>query len=52
MEKNITFDFKKILQSGKKVFGPLIGPGNDPDKTVPSLIYEAKSLIGEGGKPD
>lgn len=37
MEKNITFNFKKILQSGKKVFGPLIGPRNDPYKTVQSL---------------
>ena len=37
MEKNITFDFKKMIQSGKKVFGPLVGPGNDPDKTVQSL---------------
>jgi len=34
MKKNVTHSFKKKMQSGDKVFGPLIGPGNDPDKTV------------------
>jgi len=37
MEKNITYNFKKKMQSGNKVFGPLIGPGNDPDKTVEAI---------------
>lgn len=37
MEKNVTYNFKKKMQSGEKVFGPLIGPGNDPDKTVKAL---------------
>lgn len=25
------------MQSGKKVFGPLIGPGNEPEQTVRAL---------------
>jgi 2-keto-3-deoxy-L-rhamnonate aldolase RhmA len=37
MEKNVTHDFQKKMQSGEKVFGPLIGPGNDPDETVQAL---------------
>jgi 2-keto-3-deoxy-L-rhamnonate aldolase RhmA len=37
MEKNVTYNFKRKMQSGEKVFGPLIGPGNDPDKTVEAV---------------
>ena len=37
MEKNVTYNFKRKIQSGEKVFGPLIGPGNDPGKTVEAL---------------
>ena len=37
MGKNVTLSFKKKMQSGEKVFGPLIGPGNDPAKTVVAL---------------
>ncbi|MBE9513527.1 MAG: hypothetical protein IMY83_00655 [Chloroflexi bacterium] len=37
MEKNTGRDFVLELQAGKKVFGPLIGPGNDPEDTVGAL---------------
>lgn len=37
MEKNVTYNFKKKMQSGEKVFGPLIGPGNDPNITVEAI---------------
>ena len=37
MEKNITYNFKLKLQSGKKVFGQMVGPGNDPEKMARAL---------------
>jgi len=37
MQENVAYNFKLQLQAGKKVFGPLIGPGNDPEKTVKAL---------------
>jgi len=37
MKLNATLDFKSRLNSGEKVFGPLVGPGNDPESTVKAL---------------
>jgi len=37
VEKNITYNFKLKLQSGKKVFGQIVGPGNDPEKMARAL---------------
>ncbi len=37
MEKNVTYNFKKRLQAGERVYGQTIGPGNDPEKTVQAL---------------
>ncbi len=37
MAKNVTYNFKMKMQSGEKVFGQTIGPGNDPEKTVRAL---------------
>ncbi len=37
MEKNITANFKSKIQSGKKVFGQMVGPGNDPGETLRTL---------------
>ena len=37
MEKNVTYNFKKRLHAGETVFGQVIGPGNDPEKTVKAL---------------
>jgi len=37
MEKNVTYNFKLKMQSGKKVFGQAVGPGNNPEKTVRAL---------------
>ena len=37
MEKNVTYNLKKKIQAGEKVFAPLIGPGNDPAKTVEAI---------------
>jgi len=34
---NATFNMKKKLAAGEKVFGQLIGPGGDPGKTVQAL---------------
>lgn len=34
MKKNVTYNFKRKMQSGQKVFGTLVGPGNDPEQTV------------------
>ena len=34
---NATLDFKSRLNAGENVFGTLLGPGNDPEKTVPAL---------------
>ncbi len=37
MKQDIAYEFKKSLEGGKKVFGPLIGPGNDPESTVAAI---------------
>lgn len=37
MKKDIARDFKQELADGKKVFGPLIGPANDPEPTVAAI---------------
>ena len=56
MKKNVGFDFKKRLQSGESVIGQMIGPKNDPDKTVRALqsigydfgcIDNEHSLVGK-----
>ncbi len=43
MGLNATFNLKKKLQAGGKVFGQLIGPGGDPAKTVRAL-----KALGDG----
>jgi len=35
--KNATYNMKLKLQAGEKVFGQLVGPGGDPQKTVKAL---------------
>lgn len=56
MKKNVGFDFKRRLQSGEPVIGQMIGPRNDPDKTVRELqrigydficIDNEHSLVGK-----
>jgi 4-hydroxy-2-oxoheptanedioate aldolase len=37
VEKNITYNFKLKMQSGQRVYGPLVGPGNEPGPTVKAL---------------
>ena len=37
MELNATYKLKAKMQSGKEVFGPLLGPGNEPGQTVKAL---------------
>jgi 4-hydroxy-2-oxoheptanedioate aldolase len=37
MQQNLALNFKLQLQAGKNVFGPLIGPGNEPQKTAKAL---------------
>lgn len=37
MEKNVTYNFKLKMQSGERIFGQQIGPGNDPEQTVRTL---------------
>lgn len=37
MAKNVTYNMKLKLQAGEKVFGQLIGPGGNPEKTVRAL---------------
>ena len=37
MELNATYKLKSKMQSGKKVFGPLVGSGNNPEQTVRAL---------------
>ena len=37
MGKNATYNMKLKLQAGGKVFGQLIGPGGNPEKTVKAL---------------
>jgi len=56
MKKNIGLDFKKKLQAGEPVIGQMIGPRNDPDKTLGALkdigydffcIDNEHSLVGK-----
>lgn len=37
MQVDIGFNFKQRLMTGAKVFGPLIGPGNEPATTVAAM---------------
>ena len=37
MGLNATFNMKKKLQAGEKMFGQLVGPGGDPGETVKAL---------------
>ena len=37
MKQDIASEFKQSLADGKKVFGPLIGPANDPEPTVAAI---------------
>ncbi|HEY51770.1 MAG TPA: hypothetical protein G4O20_08215 [Dehalococcoidia bacterium] len=37
MGLNATYNMKKRLQAGEKIFGQLVGPGGDPEKTVKAL---------------
>ena len=37
MGLNSTYNLKLKMQAGKGVFGPHVGPGNDPRKTVGTL---------------
>ena len=37
MGRNATYKLKSKIQSGEKVFGPLLGPGNEPAETVRAL---------------
>ena len=37
MKQDIAFEFKQRLVSGAKVFGPLIGPANEPEATVAAI---------------
>jgi 4-hydroxy-2-oxoheptanedioate aldolase len=56
MEKNVTYKLKLKMQSGKKVFGHTVGPGNEPLKTVQAfkdygydfiMIENEHSLVGK-----
>ncbi len=37
MKQDIAFQFKQRLMAGAKVFGPLVGPGNEPQTTVAAI---------------
>ncbi|MBA7695994.1 4-hydroxy-2-oxo-heptane-1,7-dioate aldolase [subsurface metagenome] len=37
MALNVTYNLKLKMQAGEKVFGQIIGPGNEPEKTVKAL---------------
>ncbi len=37
MKQEIAYEFKQRLVQGAKVFGPLIGPGNEPETTVAAI---------------
>ena len=37
MGRNATYNMKLKLQAGEKIFGQLVGPGGDPQKTVKAL---------------
>jgi len=37
VKRDIGYEFQKYLMAGNKVFGPLIGPGNDPGPTVEAI---------------
>ena len=37
MALNVTYNMKRKLEADEKVFGQLVGPGGDPEKTVKSL---------------
>jgi 2-keto-3-deoxy-L-rhamnonate aldolase RhmA len=37
MKRNSGHEFKERLRAGQRVFGPLVGPGNDPEATVDAI---------------
>lgn len=37
MRPNVANEFKRRLYQGGKVFGPVIGPGNEPERTVEAI---------------
>jgi 2-keto-3-deoxy-L-rhamnonate aldolase RhmA len=37
MKRNSGHEFKERLRKGQRVFGPLVGPGNDPEATVNAI---------------
>ena len=37
MKQDMVYEFKRRLMAGAKVFGPLIGPGNEPETTVAAI---------------
>jgi 2-keto-3-deoxy-L-rhamnonate aldolase RhmA len=56
LKKNIGLEFKRKLQAGEPVIGQMIGPRNDPDKTLRALkdigydffcIDNEHSLVGK-----
>ena len=56
MKQDRGYEFKHSLADGKRVFGPLIGPGNDPAPTVEAIkefgydffmIDNEHSLVGK-----
>ncbi len=56
MTMNVTYEFKLKMQSGEKVFGHTVGPGNDPVKTVKAfkdcgydfiMMENEHSLVGK-----
>jgi len=56
VKQDIAFEFKQRLVGGAKVFGPLIGPGNEPETTVAAIknigfdffmIDNEHSLVGK-----
>lgn len=56
MKQDIAYEFKQRLAGGAKVFGPLIGPANEPETTVAAIknigfdyfmIENEHSLVGK-----
>lgn len=56
MKQDIAYELKQRMAAGAKVFGPLIGPGNEPETTVAAIknigfdyfmIENEHSLVGK-----
>ncbi|TFH35290.1 MAG: hypothetical protein E4G93_04005, partial [Dehalococcoidia bacterium] len=56
MQQDIAYELKQRMAAGAKVFGPLIGPGNEPETTVAAIknigfdyfmIENEHSLVGK-----